>query len=286
MQDKELSKKYLNDKGVILLIAVMIMATLLTAALGTGTLVINIVNQSASIDYSISAFYAAQAGIEKNLYRIRKDNYIPPVKLYNEMPRTDIGDILTLDDGATLQAHYDLTAINGKDEIVFDLKANQEYEVDLYDPLIGTAISVLPFQLTLSGIGNATSEVTIQITAISWSQGVLDVPNAVVRTVPAGSIAIDPVIPINLSSAHIHKVKFKVFGGDLENLHLTAEDGGGYPVAMPGIYVLTSIGSYPYGGARQATQVLTVEMPVLEPAYGLYNFVIFSESAISKSVNW
>jgi hypothetical protein len=277
-------KKKDNQQGTILLIAVMIMATLLTAALGTGTLVINIINQSASIDYSISAFYAAQAGIEKNLYRVRKDGYIPELKIYGDLPIDTNSE--TLNSGETLQSHYDLSAINGKDQIIFDLKENQEYEVDLYNPNNTAAQTVAPVQLTLSGTGNADSEVTIQITAVSWTQNNLNIPDAVVRTVPAGEAIIAPVIPINLGLAHIHKVKFKVFGGDLENLYLTAEDSSPDLVVMPGIYVLSSTGSFPANSSRMATQILTVEMPILEPAYGLYNYVIFSEGAIDKSVSW
>ena len=283
----ELRKK--NEAGTIVLIAVMIMATLLTAALGTGTLVINIVNQSASIDYSISAYYSAETGIEKGLYRIRKDNYIPPIKEYTVTPDVEdsnIGDQLTLDASATLKFHYDMTTINGKDSIIFDLVANQEYEVDLYNPNLSASLPVDPVELNISGRGNPDTEVTIQITAISWSGNELEVPNAVVRTIPQGDAAIDPPIVLNLAAAHVHKVKFKVFGGSLENIIITAYDGGGASVSMPGTYVLTSTGSYPYGTGRQASQILSVEMPILEPAYGLYNFVIFSEGDITKSVNW
>jgi len=32
--------------------------------------------------------------------------------------------------------------------------------------------------------------------------------------------------------------------------------------------------------------VMTVRMPIIVPTYGLYNFVIFSEGDIAKSVTW
>ena len=309
-----------NESGTIVLIAVMIMATLLTAALGTGTLVINIVNQSASIDYSISAFYAAEAGIEKNLYRIRKDDYIPIVKKYGDSLIIDniqyydeagevdeydkdkddylaIWDQTTLDADAKLIAHYDLSAINGKDQIVFDLAANQEYEVDFYAKDLSAALFLLSndqplMQLRLNGNKNVASDVSIRITIITYSQGAINIPDTKVETITMGGTPGSP-LPFNeivsdFAAGYMHKIKFKAFGGSLENLHLTAEDAwiNGSTAVMPGTYVLTSTGSYPYGGARQATQILTVEMPILEPAYGLYNYVIFSEGPIDKSVNW
>ena len=290
LQDIMQDNLLINNRGSILLIAVMIMATLLTAALGTGTLVINIINQSASIDYSISAYYASESGIEKNLYRIRKDAYIPVVKTYDI--DAAITNSLILDEGQKLQAEYDLSAINGKDIIIFDLVANQEYEVDIYDPSLNANEAVEAVQIQLNGLGNADTEVTIQITAVSWSQNNLSVPNAVVRTIPYGGEAITPAITLNLSSAHIHKIKFKVFGGDLDNLILTAYNNQSCPqdidcsTSIPGTYVLKSTGNYPSGNNKQTSQVITVEMPILEPAYGLYNFVIFSEGDITKSVTW
>ncbi|MFW0862595.1 MAG: hypothetical protein ACKKL6_03335 [Candidatus Komeilibacteria bacterium] len=278
-----------DNNGAIILIAVMIMATLLTAALGTGTLVINIINQSASIDYSIAAYYAAETGIEKNLYSIRQDGYIPLVKTYGTP--APITESLILDDNVTLKANYDLAAINGKDTIVFDLAANQEYSVDIYDPSINAQSFVDAVQLQLNGYGNASAPVTIQMTAVSWSQGQIEVPSAEIRSIQQGTGPIDPPITLNLADAHVHKVKLKAFGGDLSNLVLTAYNSqtcpsGNCSTSMPGTYVLTSTGSYPNNNSRQATQVLTVEMPILEPAYGLYNFVIFSEGDITKSVNW
>ncbi len=274
-----------DNNGAIVLIAVMIMATLLTAALGTGTLVINIINQSASIDYSIAAYYAAESGIEKNLYSIRKDGYVPSVKTYGE--DAIITEAVTLDDNVTLKAHYDLAAINGKDTIIFNLEANNEYSVDVYAP----SGSVDVVQLQVNGSGSTSAEVTLQMTAVSWTLNGTYVPKSEVRTIQQGSGIIDPPITLNLEASRIHKIKFKAFGGDLDNLILTAFNSqscssGDCSTSLPGTYVLTSTGSYPHGNSRQATQVLTVEMPILEPAYGLYNFVIFSEGDITKSVNW
>ena len=282
LQDFMLDNKQKNQ-GSIILIAVMIMATLLTAALGTGTLVINIVNQSASIDYSISAYYAAESGVEKGLYRLRQNDYIPLVKTYDIVP--DVNDLLTLDDSAKLEAHYDLTAINGKDEIIFDLVENQEYSVDLYDPLLSTASSVVPTQLMLNGKRHLSNVVTVVITILSFSQGNIHIPDTIVEEIQPSAVGNDmDQIVINIGAAHTHKIKIKIFGGSLTNLKLTAEDSLGVNTSIPGIYVLNSVGSYPHEGSRRATQVLTVDMPILESAYGLYNYVIFSEGAIDKNV--
>lgn len=291
----DLESKNKNQFGTIILIAVMIMATLLTAGLGTGTLVINIINQSASIDYSISAYYAAESGIEKNLYMIRKDDYVPDLKIFGSEP--DITDSQIFNSGETLQAQYDLSAVNGKDEIVFDLKEGQEYVVDIFDPNI-SAYEFVGYQgepnkpivsLSLAGDRNALNTVTLQITIVSWSQGEFYAPSAVIKTIQGASessttFSITP--PINVSAAHSHKVRFRVFDGDLENLRLSAADSGNGDLIVPGVYVLVSKGSYPNVSSKKATQVLSVEMPILEPAYGLFNYVIFSEGDITKSVNW
>ncbi|MFW0838085.1 MAG: hypothetical protein ACKKL5_03720 [Candidatus Komeilibacteria bacterium] len=280
-----------NQKGTILLIAVMIMATILTAALATGTLVINIINQSATIDYSITGFYAAESGIEKTLYRIRHDDYVPPLKLYG-VAADDEGfadkqdaidsDTFVLDSGS---ADFSLTAINGQDEMVIDLLANQEYQLNLYDPNSPQQDLAIR-RLDLIGNGENLDPVTVQVSWVGWSgTGNLQIPGANIFTFSAGD---NEPKATNLTAAALIKVRIRALDGNLANVIVRGYDNAVDPsrVSIPGIYVVQSTGTYPAGSSRAASQIVNVKMPIIAPTYGLYNFVIFSEGAINKTVNW
>ncbi|OIO47765.1 MAG: hypothetical protein AUJ28_00480 [Parcubacteria group bacterium CG1_02_37_51] len=274
-----------NNQGTILLIAVMIMATILAAAMGTGTLVINIINQSASIDYSIAAFYAAEAGIEKNLYRIRQTDYPGEIALKQYGIDAPTTDSLDLTAGQTLQSHYDLSTINGQDEIVVDLYENIEYQLNMYDPNQEQEPLAIG-RLDIINDGSNTEDITLHISWVSWSAtGQLQTPQAQIETIVAGDVEEHH---ITLSSSALYKVRLRTLDGDLTNVTIKAYDQAVDPTpqAIPGEYVLRSTGEYPTGKSKYASQVMTVRMPIIVPTYGLYNFVIFSEGDIAKSVTW
>lgn len=281
-----IKEKKNNRKGTILLIAVMIMATILTAALGTGTLVINTINQSASIDYAITAYYAAESGIELNLYQARKvltfQKESIPLKVFGDNPAE--ADV-TLDISSPLQAGYDFYIVNGKDQIIVDLKQNIEYQLNIYDPTIATTDFVTPYYLDFDGEA-PSQNIKLQISWVSWSGGNMKQPQSVITTVQADASIEESVSPVNIESAHLHKVRIRALDGDLDGLIITARDSSGTSTAIPGIYVLRAFGEYPKNKIKKSTQILNVAMPIIEPTYGLYNFVIFSEGDISKSVSW
>jgi hypothetical protein len=64
----------IDQRGVVLVFTLILMAVLLTIALGFSYLVINDINKARAIDDSIIAYYGADAGMEESLYLLRKDS--------------------------------------------------------------------------------------------------------------------------------------------------------------------------------------------------------------------
>lgn len=61
-----------DKKGVILVFTMILMAVLLSTAVGFSFFVISDINQAKAVDDSIIAYYAADAGMERSLYSVMK----------------------------------------------------------------------------------------------------------------------------------------------------------------------------------------------------------------------
>ena len=66
-----------NNQGSILLLAMLVMAGVVTVSLGTTTLIIAEIQQSVKLDQSVVAYYAAESGVERSLFQARKKQFEP-----------------------------------------------------------------------------------------------------------------------------------------------------------------------------------------------------------------
>lgn len=62
-----------KEKGVSLLLTILILTAILSIALGVSTLMLVEMKVSQEVPKSLRAYYAAEAGIERKLYEIRKE---------------------------------------------------------------------------------------------------------------------------------------------------------------------------------------------------------------------
>ena len=61
-----------NQQGIILVMALSIMAILLSIAIGFAVFIISDINKAKSIDNSIISYYAAESGAERTIFLFRK----------------------------------------------------------------------------------------------------------------------------------------------------------------------------------------------------------------------
>jgi hypothetical protein len=71
-QKTKIKKKQKNESGVSLIFTVLFLAMVLSTGLGIANLMLKEIKISSNIGYSVPAYYAAEAGIEKILYNDRK----------------------------------------------------------------------------------------------------------------------------------------------------------------------------------------------------------------------
>lgn len=71
------------QKGITLYLSVVIMTIVLAIALGISTIFLGQVSVMRGMGYSVLAFYAADAGIERILLNRTSPSYVPPTSLSN-----------------------------------------------------------------------------------------------------------------------------------------------------------------------------------------------------------
>ena len=83
------------QRGIALYLALILMFILFSIGLGISTILISQIKVIRGLGQSVVAFYAADTGVERVLYAIRKESYVPPS--LPDQPFTDV----VLDNGAT-----------------------------------------------------------------------------------------------------------------------------------------------------------------------------------------
>ncbi len=73
-----MNKTFKNNRGIILLMTVLILSGILVVALGAADLVMAGIRMNRLTGYSSLAFFASEAGMEKALWEARKNNYTLP----------------------------------------------------------------------------------------------------------------------------------------------------------------------------------------------------------------
>lgn len=96
-----------NERGVILLLTLFILSGILTITLAAADLVFAGLKMNRLTGYSGLAFSAAEAGLERALWEVRKNNYVPP--------STDTDNIFSVSDlgnGSAYRVDYATSSPN------------------------------------------------------------------------------------------------------------------------------------------------------------------------------
>jgi hypothetical protein len=69
---KNIRSKIKNQRGIILILTMMVMSILLSVALGFAVFIVSDLRQAQQVDDSVLAYYAAESGFERTIYLFRK----------------------------------------------------------------------------------------------------------------------------------------------------------------------------------------------------------------------
>lgn len=279
-----MSVKHQQQRGAVLLIALLIIAGLTAIGLGVSVIIFNGLRSAALVDHSITATYASEAGLEWSLEKLaegRADGLsLTAVMSPVNGIRSGQGSFAT--NGASWRTadSSDLT-----DELVADVATGNTVQLDLFNPLAETAVSGTEQIEVKAASGSGWAEVSW----VAWD-GQDFIPNS--RT--------ELINPTNLTSATVidlvtirdpelqalvtsgrqllaFRVKVKARFGDLNDITIKALNGSGAKVNIPNRAFLKSNGK-----SGDATIALTASIPWRLPTSPLFDFVVFSEESIEK----
>ncbi len=276
-------------KGNILPLAIMMTMITLMAGISLGVVVVDVGRRSVESDHAVFSYYMADAGIEKQLYDVRKKNV--PLSIF----------------ASTTQAYpnggswFSTTGLDNISSKKFPLiKLNEFSTIDLFDP------------------DNAATPSQVCKLDVTWSDGPLGCPVGTHSLLEAsyGYWTVTPIpqwpsdnqfvvltksVQGNLSQVPLpvpfqplsisgllpdraYRIRLRAFNCDAQNVQIQAY--GRDPIsglcnvtnfAFPGDLTLSVQGNY--GGASQK---IVVTMPKQDVLSGVFSYVVFSECTIVK----
>jgi hypothetical protein len=269
---RELKTKFVSNSGTAILLAVLVMSTILTAALATSKLVLNEVTQSTQIDHSMIAFYAAESALEKGLFQVRqKDLSVSTVDQTHEVFNND--------------AAYTLTAKDTENVLYTSLAPNESYQIDLFNP---NSLADLTNPIKAIGV-DFTGNSWLEVKWVSWlTNGEINPPESLSLTENDSKY-----VQLLTNNVYLYRVRFINSGlNQLNNIIIKAYNDVD-PVAncpiltecqvpIPARVSLDAVGRFPDNSNEPSQQRIYVTMPEKSPISGLYDYVLYSEESIVK----
>ncbi len=255
------------SRGSILPLALIMTLTILLAGIGLSTIVIEGVRRAKGTDQSVAAYYMSDAGIERQLYAVRKQN----------ATLSSLSDLkATYPDGAGWKSTGYLEPAEAVQRLA-TLKTTAFAVLDLFDP---DDVYKAP------GVAKVTAWWASGSECGSTKAG-LEIDYASVKTSGAGFVETDfklaraetsPFTVSGLNPSLPYRLRLKAFNCLAKDVYLTLYDVFGAPVNFFGNIALGSEGTY-----GQATQKIVVTMPKQDILSGLFGgYVLFSECQVLK----
>lgn len=252
----------LRLRGNILPLALVITTAILLSGITLGITVLDSLRRSVETDDSMISYYAANAGIEKQLYEVRKNNVT--IQSLGSMGES-------FSNSSSWEAAESSRFLTTTVKTFSTLDEGDFQFVDLYDPdELDAAAGIGKVTWTWSG------GCDVELGYAEWDTGAgMVIPNEFKIVFGIGGSGIQ-----NLNAARAYRLRFRAKGCTATNLQVQVypTSGSSVPVSFPGDITIASEGSY-----RRTKQAIAVTMPRLDVLSGIFSYVIFSECTLFKN---
>lgn len=280
---KNLRFKIKSERGNVLLLALLVMAGIMTAGLGIGTIILNEIKQARNIDFSTVAYYAAESSVEQAIYKLRKENAVLncPVGACGTNGFCSGGEkeaCVSASGDLSNQSSWVRTIVDKERQIYGKIEKDNSMQVDLFNPENAVAAGVESVKIEWVPDCVAPAVSTIEVSFISWDP-VAGWSETTEQKFKYTSLA-SPVVNNGFSGVKSYRLRIKALYCDINNVIITAwgSDNAALPqIEIPARIVLSSTGKY-----STARQAIKVTMPRRSPMSGLYDYVLFSECSLVK----
>lgn len=259
---KNLKLALKSQSGSLLLMSMLMLAGIITAAGTMGIITLQNLQQSIAVDQGIVSFYAAESGVEDGLYELRKkETAVASIPLSGTLNNT---------------ASWSRTITSTVESLTKDIAKNDFWEINLYDPDSSLSPLSVPIKsVTIAWQGSGVEWIEAEVD--SWT-ATGDLIEPVKTFIPGAS---NPGV-VNFPSATtaVHRLRLKALYGNITDMTVTAFselDGAGSRVPLPAQITLFSTGSF-----SRTKQALRATMPQRSPLSNVFDYVIFSEESLVK----
>jgi hypothetical protein len=256
--------KHCHLRGSILPLAIVMTVSILLSGVTVGLIVLEGYRRSATTDNAMVAYYAADGGIERQLYDIRKNNKtIADIQAESQ----------SYSNGSSWVTANPTRFVNATVK-TFPVVNNGDFQfVDLFDPdAPGAAAGIAKVMWTWNDGGAPGCEVELAYTP--WLNGGAIIPDqyTIVLGILGGGTQ-------NLQTDHAYRLRFRPKNCNITNLQVQVYNNvAGPAVVFPGDITLASQGAY-----KNSQQAMAVTMPRLDILNNVFSYVIFSECTLFKN---
>ena len=269
-----------SEAGAALLIVILLLAAIMSSSLILSTVVLKRFQTSSDLDNSLTAFYAAETGLEKGLYEMYKGAQEVPEE------RTELGE-----------AEW-LVAIAEPSKIERGpLNSGEISQITIYDPW---SDSVLDELMRNDGIINLTWEIPdrddgyLEWALYAWQDDQevsyltrgADIQKGLLAGRP-GSCSVTCSTPIVISKNYKYVLRIKFFCQDdpsgpvvpcvLPSHEVTVTAGSSGPIPLPSSRKITATGWSASEGYKRA---LMTEIEGAEIAFPVFDYGLYTEGPI------
>ncbi len=282
-------RRKINNRGSILLLAMLIMSGSIVTGLAIGNIVLNEIRQSRNIDDAITAYYAAESGLEQTIFLYRKDN----ATFVTQIDEIPIGDPPP---GSPSDCYFNMSNFNNNDCVVYAQEAtiqnftilpNTVQQINLFNDNLAVGFDVNSMVVTWSDAnpGNGV-EPWLEMAVIELEPNFLTRdPVIFIQTCGAGPVC-TPIDGANYAVASNYfdtnknyQVRFRALY-DTIDVRVTTYDGASGSGDVTGS---RAINIFTTGGFRTSKQSMRAQLSTgATTTKPFVDFVIFSECDLVK----
>ena len=261
-------KSYNDQKGNALLLTLLIVSAILTTAITMASLTIGEVRKSRDLSDSMAAYYAAETGIERAIFQIRK-----------ESRSIDPSDIVHIDFNDELENNgsWELAAGETKQTHILDLSEQSSVQFDLFDM---EDMSYRSGAQSMSVHWSGAGVVSATLLEFPASSNVPWIPGTSAMISKEHVHTNDFILNLDVTSAY--RIRLKSLKGDLRNVGVSfyaGFDGNGSRIEIPNYIVLHSVGEF-----DDASAAVNVELSRFVPVSAVFDYVVFSADTLEKVI--
>lgn len=282
MKDNKINKQ----KGSIILYALILMLVLSVIVTLIASIVLINIRSTSNSSKAISAFYAAETGLERSLQSIKANRDSQAVSLTSTLSTINGWGAATL---ATANSQYLVDSNNTETtSINFNLPIGSSKQIDLFDPDTGAAVisgSLAIVNMTWEPGANCISSSSCTATSADLEYSYKKFQSTTWGTATSGedyqtskitcATASCSSTTLSLTPSFGYQLKFKPICCDLNNVTIRVNNGS--DINFKNYLIIESTGSY--GNSSIKLRANTIWKP---PLSGLGEYVLFSEESISK----